>query len=370
MPAGPASPLQRALLGLALGLGSGAGLMTRGNVAYAGNEAHVRTPVLWPNECARIIDRSVDPVAHFDYAIPVEDTEVTADELVDSRTHQFLALCREHPSTELLPSWITRDDVDRSLAAGLLEPGTELGAEAILDESPSWAGCFVRVTADDARRPIAFDVAAQGVDWDTTGVEAGVWSLAGYTFEPALNLWRERPGFIKIVDDRDDPEQDLPALALLGDEQLVDPGAAVVVDACVDLLGPGTIELEWAEFQPALSWRAWTSVAVEADGPVQLELPAPSAAADRTILVRARLTDALGRTREAHLAVALAVGPCPASGCEDEPDPEPEPIDREASGGRCAATSDSRGLAWAVFGFGILVLRRRARSRRVFDRKL
>jgi hypothetical protein len=215
--------------------------------ASAGNEAHVRTPVLWPSECGRVVDRSVDPIAHFDYAIPIEDIDKTADELPDSRTHQFFALCRQHPVSELLPPWITRDDVDRSVLAGLLAPD-EVTYREILDETTIWADCFVRITDDAERRPITFAQAELGVDWDTSTIEIGVWSLAGYTFEPPLNLWRDRPGFVKVLDDRDDPEQDLPAIALLGDEQAVEPGEALRWHACVDVLEPARIELAWAPF--------------------------------------------------------------------------------------------------------------------------
>jgi hypothetical protein len=348
--------------GACLGLGLGA--LVGGNVAVAGNEAHVRTPVLWPAECATIVDRSVDPVAHFDYAIPVEDTLLTADELPDSRTHQFVALCRDRPLTELLPAWITRDDAERSHAAGLIDDPV-VSSAAILDESAAWSGCFARVTADDERRPITFEQAALGVDWDTSAVPIGVWSLAGYTFEPAYNLWRQRPGFVKVVDDRHDPEQDLPAIALLGGDQPVDPGAAIQVEACVDLLGPGTIAFEWAEFRPQLEWHPLTSVTVEVDGPVALDLLAPSAAAEQTLLIRARLTDARERERLAYLPGQIAVGPCPAQGCAAHPDPDPDPgpePEPEPPGSSCAVVGDAREFGAAMLLFVLLARRGRGRD--------
>jgi MYXO-CTERM domain-containing protein len=348
----------RRLPGACLGLGLGA--VVGGNLAVAGNEAHVRTPVLWPSECATIVDRSVDPVAHFDYAIPVEDTLLTADELPDSRTHQFVGLCRDRPPTELLPAWITRDDAERSYAAGLTDdPSLESGA--ILDESAAWSGCFVRVTGDDQRRPITFEQAALGVDWDTSAVAAGVWSVAGYTFEPAFNLWRQRPGFVKIVDDRDDPEQDLPAIALLGGEQLVDPGTLIPFDACVDLLGPGTIALEWAEFRPQLDWHPLTSVSVDTDGPVAIEALAPIAAAEQTLLIRARLTDARGRERLAYLPSPIAVAPCPAQGCSEPEPSEPAP---ELESHSCAVSDDTRAPGTAFLLVVLLAHRSRRRDSR------
>src|SRR5690606_34502001 len=134
---------------------------------------------------------------------------------------------------------------------------------------------------DDDRRPITFAQAALGVDWDTREAAIGVWTIAGYTFEPPLNLWRDRPGFVKIVDDRADPEQDLPAIALLGDERVVEPGELVELEACVDVLAPATILLEWAEFAPELEWWPLGTTAVEGDGPLRLEFTVPSAAAER-----------------------------------------------------------------------------------------
>jgi hypothetical protein len=320
--------------------------------AHAGNEAHLRTPVLWPSECAVIVDRSVDPVVHFDYAIPLEDTALTQEELPDSRTHQFVALCRERSLSDLLPNWITRDDVERSVAAGLLE-SAELAAEAILDESPLWSDCFVRVTADDDRRPITFAQAAMGFDWDTSNVAVGVWSIAGHTFEPPFNLWRDRPGFVKVVDDPADPEQDLPAIALLGEEQLLEVGVTVGFAACVDVLAPATVELEWAEWAPELIWQPLSETAVADDGPLELEFAAPSEAADREILLRARLIDALGRERLAYLPARLSILPCPAAGCV-EPTTTNDPSD---SG--CACVTPPRPLAIGLVLLPLLLRRRR-----------
>jgi len=309
--------------------------------AWAGNEVHVRTPVLWPSTCAVVVDRSVDPLVQLDYSIPLEDTALTFDELPDSRTHQFFALCRDRALTELLPPWIARDDIERSEAAGLLEPGTPAGA--ILDESLDWSACFVRITADDQRRPITYAQADQGVAWDTSGVAVGVWSVAGYTFEPPLNLWSARPGFVKILDDHDDPAQDLPAIALLGSEQALEPGAAIELEACVDALGPAVIEFEWAEFAPTLSWRPLATAPVAERGALAVTIAAPVDAAGLELLVRARLIDGLGRERLAHAPVRLSVFPCPDTGCV-EPESAPEP---EQAGG-CALVTGA--LAWGQPG--------------------
>lgn len=318
----------------------------------------MRTPVLWPGECGRVVDRSVDPIAHFDYAIPSQDTNTTPDELPDSRTHQFVALCRQHPVSELIPPWITRDDVERSVMAGLLEPDSVTYRE-ILDESTIWTDCFVRITADDERRPITFAQAELGVDWDTSTIAVGVWSLAGYTFEPPLNLWRDRPGFVKILDDRDDPEQDLPAIALLGDEQAVDPGDALHFEACVDVLEPARVELEWASFEPSLVWQPLATITIDADGPLSIDPPAPIAAANSELLVRARLIDALGREFIAHAPVRVSVAACPEQGCS-EPAPDPMDPSEQTRGCSMSPRSPSPAATWALLGLLALLLSRRS----------
>ena len=347
MPRGFDSKLRATLLGMVT--------LACPSLARAANEAHVRTPVLWPSECGVIVDRSVDPIVHLDYSIPVEDTQLTPEELPDSRTHQFIALCRERPLTDLLPSWLTRDDVERSAAAGLIESAA-LSSAAILDESPNWSDCVVRITADDDRRPITFTQAALGVDWDTSEVPVGVWSVVGHTFEPPLNLWRDRPGFVKIVDDRSDAEQDLPAIALLGDEQVLEPGETVELDGCVDVLEPATLALEWAEFAPELVWHPLQEVAVDGDGPLPLALTMPSETADRELLIRATLTDALGRERVTHLQARVSVLPCPPGGCPEPPPSEPEPGEASRPGCACATPISPRALGLLLLP---LLLRRR-----------
>ena len=58
-----------------------------------------------------IVDRTVDAKLVLNYTIPYEDTEVTSDEVADSRRHQFLAFCRGHSRQEPLPVWLTDADV-------------------------------------------------------------------------------------------------------------------------------------------------------------------------------------------------------------------------------------------------------------------
>src|SRR5688572_15773085 len=147
------------------------------SLASASNMTHPRTPVLWEggggecelpmieSPCMTLHDRSDDPVLHLPYGIPYEDLEVTPDEVTDSRTHQFFAFCRPHSPQDYLPGWITDADVDAAVTKGLLEVGTVEPAD-IMTSNETWQDCFVRITADTERRPIACPMAEAGVEWD------------------------------------------------------------------------------------------------------------------------------------------------------------------------------------------------------------
>jgi len=200
--------------------------------ARAGNTVHPRTPVQWPEgACMRTIDRSVDPIFHVDYEIPFEDTNLTSDELPDSRRHQFLALCRQYDRQTGLPTYVSEDDLARTIAADLADPAIDDEPDATLERTEAWDGCWQRINADDARLPITFATANSGIDWDTTSVEPGVYQLVGHTFEPPVNLWRLAPYVVRVTDGQDD---DIGPAAVLPDvPQVVDHDAKVTLDPCV-----------------------------------------------------------------------------------------------------------------------------------------
>ncbi|NVB40809.1 hypothetical protein G6O69_23420 [Pseudenhygromyxa sp. WMMC2535] len=358
--------MRRATIAASLAIAAGLATATLApGRALAGNEAHVRTPVLWEPSpaCGLIVDRSETPLVHLPYSIPAEDTALTADELADSRTHQFFALCRQRPQTALLPEWITASDVARAEAAGLIEVGSVPTSEIL--ELGEWASCALRITPDDARRPITFAQAAQGVDWDTSGASVGVWNVAGYTFEPAFNLWSPRAGFVKIIDDPEDPQQDLPALALSAREQLVTAGVAAELDGCVDAQTPATLHLEWAAFAPKLNWQPIDEIPVTARGALEISWVPPLAAEDLEILIRARLVDAAGRETVAHAPSALAVlsctGNCPGESSESGPNSEDEAgsEDPVAPGGCALSTGPGRGSGALIFLASLFLWRRK-----------
>ena len=117
---GPRQPARRAGTAFVVGV---LGTLVASGAAEAGNATHPRTPVLWTDaQCLTIIDRSQDPIYPLSYAVPFEDIMVTADEVADSRTHQFFTYCRDRHLEDILPSWITQADVDAAVAMNLGNP--------------------------------------------------------------------------------------------------------------------------------------------------------------------------------------------------------------------------------------------------------
>lgn len=285
--------------------------------ARAGNGIHPRTPAEFPAPpCMTIVDRSVDPIAHIDYTIPLEDTELTADEVADSRRHQFFALCRDHSQQEGLPYWITQADIDAADAKGLIEQ--MIPDEQIFEKSATWADCWHRVNADDDRRPITFEMAAMGVDWDTSAIPAGPYVIRGYTWEPALNLWSFRSGVIKVVDDPDDESLTPPAAAITTTTEIVYKNEDLVVEGCVDALAGSTATLLWADTAAdTLAWQVYASdVPIEGDG-FSIALTPYDEIIDKTVAIRVDVTDPQDRTYSAHmrlLPIFSKMTACPEEG--------------------------------------------------------
>lgn len=304
----------RARFVVAVALG---GVLACPGEAAAVDGLRVRTPVVWEDvPCMTIVDRSVEPVLHVPYAIPFEDTDVTEDEVPDGRRHQFFALCRDHDPTDGLPSWISEADVAAAEALGLIDPGTVTG-DAILDLNGEWMGCAVRINADDERRPITFAAAAQGVDWDASGVQAGAWVIEGFTHDPAFSRWSPRPGVVKVVDEAA-IEASGPAAAVLNGEQVVESGEAVAIEGCVSAMEGTVLDLRWAE----VGQDEW--VTAVADEPVlgegfSIELLLPPEMAGQSARVRVEAEDPQGRGTIAYMSELVIVLPaqpgCDTDGC-------------------------------------------------------
>ena len=325
------------------------------SLAFAGNGAHPRTPVVWSGApCITVIDRSVNPVHSFAYAIPYEDTELTPEEVADSRTPQFFAYCRDHHLEQILPSWIAEAEAIQAAGNGLgnLE-GVNLSTD-VLENNLEWADCWVRITGDDERRPITFAAAAMPVLWNTTGLPAGTWVVEGYTYEPWFNLWTSHPGVFKIVDDPD-PTASPPAAALTFVEQTLEVGGAGVVSGCVDAMVGSTMTFSWAISEPQLVWHDFANDVPVEGGTFELLFEPEAETVSKTVLIKLEVEDPMARTWTAHaieyFAVTEAVG---GDGCE-EGDFVSNPCDTDSETGTSETGSslDDMGDTSAPRGCGL-----------------
>lgn len=376
--------MQRALAGLFASL-----VLALPLVAEAGNSLHPRTPVDWSGApCMTIIDRSQGATYQLVYAIPYEDTDVTPDEVDQSRTHQFFGFCRDHHREELLPSWISEADLADADAHGLGDASAVDAELEVLDNAPEWADCWVRINGDDERRPITFAAAAEPVPWDTSALPAGTYAVEGYTYEPWANEWWPHPGVFKIIDDPD-PAASGPAAALTFAEQIVEHGNEGTISGCLDAMEGTTVTASWAlsGFGTEPQWHVFVEQMPVSSGEFELPFAPPLETVSNTVLIKIDVEDPLGRTWTAHansyIAVTESIGgddncddgggfvsdPCetdeetgdeatggnddnPSSGSETGPGAQ-----EEGQSGSCNCASGSTSPWWAL-GFGLILLGR------------
>jgi len=293
------------------------GLVSVPSPADASNERHIRTPVIWnggggecrapelTTPCGTLHDRSQGASLHLPYVIPFEDTNVTTDEVADSRTHQFFAFCRPHHPADPLPVWISPNDVDAAAAVGLVPAGS-VPPEDVLDTSSSWDGCFFRINADDERRPITCEMADAGVDWDTSGLQAGVYSLEGFTHEPPMGLWVRRPGFVKVHDG--DPDDVGPAAAITTGELVPYRNDTVMIEGCVDAMEDSTFTVYWAiDGGGEIEWvEELVDLPVTGDV-LSFEFDPPDALISQTGMLRVDVSDPMGRSYTAYMTSTIQV---------------------------------------------------------------
>jgi len=277
------------------------------NLAHAGNGNHPRTPVDWSDApCMTVIDRSQNPIYPLTYAVPFEDTQLTDDEVADSRRHQFLGFCRDHDRDAVLPNWISEADLDAAAAEQLGDPDeVDLDLE-VLDYNVDWTDCWTRINADDQRRPITFASAEQPLLWDTSALAAGTWVVEAYTWEPWFNLWTQHPGVFKIVDDPD-PAASPPAAALTYAEQSVDVGDNASISGCVDAMPGTTMTLSWASASATPTWEVFAEDLPADQGSFDLPYAPTLAAAANAVSIRLELSDPMGRSWTAYSPVYIQV---------------------------------------------------------------
>lgn len=278
--------------------------------ASAGNGLKPRTLVQWVDApCMTLVDRSAEAVLHVPYAILVEDPapgeSITEDEVPDSRTHQFFAFSREADPIDILPSWITDADVAAAVAAGIIMQGA-IDPDNILEDVPAWDGAWIRLTPDDARRPITFEMAEQGVDWDTAGAPIGVYNLQGYTWEPEINVWSARDGVVKVHDG--DPDAAGPAVALEQIDLILYRNGSAVLTGCIDAPADTTVIGEWTrvEANTPLSWEAFGEAGIDG-GTLEIEFAAPEGAAGGFVALRLVATSPSGQSYTAYMRALASV---------------------------------------------------------------
>lgn len=365
-------------------------------VAEAGNALHPRTPVDWSGApCMTIIDRSQGGTFPLVYTIPYEDTDVTPDEVDQSRTHQFFAFCRDRHLEELNPGWITEADLNDADAHGLGDAEAVDAELEVLENAPDWADCWVRINGDAERRPITFAAAAEPVPWDTTALPAGTWVVEGYTYEPWANEWWPHPGVFKIVDDPD-PAASGPAAALTFAEQTVEYGSDATINGCVDAMDGTVITASWAlsGFGMEPQWQVFVDQQPIPSGEFELSFTPPLETVSNTVLIKIDVEDPQGRSWTAHAIRYIAVvedfgedgcdegggfvsDPCETGegetdegetetdGSEADPtgDGETGPGAQETGESGCnCATGSTTPPPWWLLGLGLLACRRSRRS--------
>ncbi|MEM6991394.1 MAG: hypothetical protein AAF721_12875 [Myxococcota bacterium] len=351
-----------------------------GSRAWAGNAGHAPTQVQWgEGPCLTVVDRSVDPVVHIRYDIPFEDVEVTTDEVDDSRTHQFFAVCESTGWHVFLPPWVSEGDVEAAAGRGLVDPDA-LGPDDVLETSTRWADCWWRITADDARRPITFDAADAGVDWDTTALSAGVYIVEGYTHEPPKSQWVTRPGVYKVVDSA--AQAVGPAVAITTGESIAYVDTPLAIDGCVDAAEGATVRASWGSIADPVPWATFAEVVAEGESFSIPFTPSPGSAGTM-VAIRVEVVEPDGASSTALMLHPITVldeappcddeGGCDTTGAADsgasssdsasDADSTGAPADAEPTGCSCHAPGPGpeRGLAWlAILGATSLLTRRRA----------
>lgn len=240
-----------------------------------------------------IVDRSVSATVHLDYGIPMEDTEVTEDEVEDSRRHQFFAFCRALDPQTYLPRWITDADVERARAIGI---APELvNARNVMETNTDWVDCWHRINADDDRHPITYAAAEQGVDWDTTALPAGTYAIEGYTWEPPLNIWSSRAGVVKVVDDPD-PALSAPSIGISNSEELIDQSETVTIEGCASAQEGSTLTASWAIPAGEVTWNPFLEDEPVSGETFALVFDPPEDAVGEGVMIRVDVVDPSGRS--------------------------------------------------------------------------
>ena len=231
-----------------------------------------------------VADKREQEHLDIEYSVMVDDTAISPGDIpvTDAKTHQFFALTGTiyqvgvddiyipftdtHGTGEVFPLWITHNDVQRSAAAvemasGVSPAQTDLPPARVLETRADFEGNWLRITRDDARRPITSAQALLPVRWQLADVPAGVYTVAGYVFSPPYNAWAARQGVVKIIDGEHNPA----AGAMSPVNEVVFAYQGRRVKGCVDVPDDSKLDaFYFVEEKPELGWLPWVS-----DKPIQ-----------------------------------------------------------------------------------------------------
>jgi hypothetical protein len=323
--------------------------------ASAANGNIPRTPPIFPpHACLATVDRSVDARYEFKVGIPFEDTILTEDELDDSRTFEFFALCRDDPPATVFPNWIDLEDAERALAVGNIDELPD--AADVLASATRWGighdgseGSCVHSTGP--RISISCDATQDGLAWDTTGVPAGNYAIHGYTFAPADNEWTPRTGVVQVHDGTPLP---VAAFASPVYDATVYQTSGYRVQGCMGGPAGTTVTLAWASIADELDGDVpgvWTDFAEldAADAAFEVLLVPPESAVYKGLVMRATAEDDAGHSWVAYSRGYLTI--YPGDDASDEPEIPPGPdhcavgeeptAGLELDGGDDASSSDA-----------------------------
>jgi hypothetical protein len=301
-------------------------------VADAANALRPRTPATFPADvpCVQTVDRG--ELLHIDYAVPLDDTDLSDDELPDSRQHQFFAFAQQRFDFRL-PLWINQADYDRAKANGDV---VQYADTPILDTDPSWpAGTWVRITPDDARLPITIAQGEMGVDWDTSDTPPGTWMVAAYTWEPEQNLWSHRFGAVRVVDPADPDATGPTVLLQLDNGPVVNVGDTYAPAGCVEAPAGSTLSASWGLAGSGMEpqWVPFVEDMPVQTGALALEYVPPVEAAG-SVKLRVEITDPAGRSYVAYSPALIAViAPSGDDGTEEDGGEDTSGGEAEGGGG-------------------------------------
>jgi MYXO-CTERM domain-containing protein len=302
------------------------------SAAHAANGLRPRTPAIFTDvPCVQTVTRG--EVLHIDYSVPQDDTELTADELLDSRRQQLLAFSQQRFDFAF-PLFVSQADFDRAEANGDIT--RDFGPEDVLETSSEWpAGTWLRITPDDPRLPITLAQAAMGVDWDTAEATPGTWLVAAYTWEPENNLWSPRFGAVRIEEAGDMDGAGPTVFLPRQDGQVADRAEPLVISGCVQAPAGSTLTAYWGTIEgiDEPQWVPFLEDEPAESGELSLEFMAP-AEAGSTVKLRVEITDPAGRAYVAYTPTTITViGMAPADdgGGRESCACSSEPLDRRGS---------------------------------------